>query len=50
MAKTIQPWAEFGPRLEPTHPMTAQELIENLVTATNQSRGSVLAVLVKFDL
>jgi nucleoid DNA-binding protein len=49
MAKKIQAWTEFGPRLEPTNPMTDNELIENIVAATNQSRGSVLAVLAELD-
>jgi hypothetical protein len=49
MAKKIQAWVEFGPRLEPTDPMTGEELIENIVAATNQSRGSVLAMLAELD-
>jgi hypothetical protein len=49
MAKKIQAWTEFGPRLEPTSPMKEDELIENVVAATNQSRGSVLAVLAELD-
>ena len=49
MAKAIQTWTEFGPRLEPTDPMTGDELIENIIAATNQSRGSVLAVLSELD-
>jgi hypothetical protein len=49
MAKKIEAWTEFGPRLEPTGPMTAQEIIDNIVKATNQSKGSVLAVLAELD-
>ncbi len=49
MAKKVEAWTEFGPRLEPTDPMTDDELIENIVAATNQSRGSVLAVLAELD-
>ena len=49
MAKKIQAWAEFGPRLEPADPMTGGELIDNIVAATNQSKGSVLAVLSELD-
>ena len=49
MAKKVQAWTEFGPRLEPTDPMASEELIENIVAATNQSRGSVLAVLAELD-
>ena len=49
MAKKIQAWTEFGPRLEPVAPMTAEEIIENIVAATNQSKGSVLAMLAELD-
>ncbi|MBI5565679.1 MAG: hypothetical protein HY870_12365 [Chloroflexi bacterium] len=49
MAKKIQAWVEFGPRLEPADPMTGDELIQNIVAATNQSRGSVLAILAELD-
>ncbi len=45
MAKKIQAWTELGPRLELSEPMTSEELIENIVRSTNQSRGSVLAEL-----
>jgi len=49
MAKKIQAWVEFGPRLEPTEPITPEGLIERIVAATNQSRGSVKAVLDELD-
>jgi hypothetical protein len=49
MATKIEAWAAYGPRLEPTQPMTGEELIENIVSVTNQSRGSVLAVLSELD-
>ena len=49
MAKRIQAWTEFGPRLDLAEPMVSDELIENIVAATNQSRGSVLAVLAELD-
>ena len=49
MAKKIQAWAKFGPRIELAPPMKSEELIENLIAATNQSRGSVLAVLSELD-
>jgi len=49
MAKKIEAWTKFGPRLEPTDPMTGEELIDNIIAATNQSRGSVLAVLAELD-
>lgn len=49
MAKKIQAWATYGPRLEPASPMESEELIRNIIQATNQSRGSVLAVLSELD-
>ena len=49
MAKKIQAWVKFGPRIELAPPMKSEELIENLIAATNQSRGSVLAVLSELD-
>ncbi len=49
MAKIIQAWAQLGPRLEPVVPMKGDELIESIVATTNQSRGSVLAVLSELD-
>lgn len=49
MAKKIQAWTKFGPRLAKADPMKSEELIENIVAATNQSRGSVLAVLAELD-
>lgn len=49
MAKKIQAWATYGPRLEPATRMDSEELIRNIIQATNQSRGSVLAVLAELD-
>lgn len=49
MAKKIQAWTEFGPRLDLGDPMTKDELVENIVAATNQSKGSVIAVLAELD-
>lgn len=49
MAKKIQAWTAFGPRVLLADPMTPEELIENVVAATNQSKGSVLAVLAELD-
>ncbi len=49
MAKKIQAWTAYGPRLEPALPMESDELVENIVNATNQSLGSVLAVLSELD-
>jgi len=49
MAKKIQAWATYGPRIDLGDPMTEEEIIENMVAATNQSKGSVLAVLAELD-
>ena len=49
MAKKIQAWAEFGPKLAKTDPITAEEVIEQLVKGTNESRSSILAVLSALD-
>lgn len=49
MAKKIQAWAAYGPRITLGAPMKKEELIENIIAATNQSRGSVLAVLAELD-
>lgn len=49
MAKKIQAWAAYGPKIALGTPMKPEELIENIVAATNQSRGSVLAVLAELD-
>ena len=49
MAKKIQVWSKYGPRIALGDPMTADEVIENIVGATNQSKGSVLAVLAELD-
>lgn len=49
MAKKIQAWAMYGPRIKLGDPMTAEEIIENIIAATNQSRGSVLAMLAELD-
>jgi len=49
MAKKIQAWATYGPRIDLGNPMTEEEIIENMVAATNQSKGSVLAVLAELD-
>lgn len=49
MAKKIQAWALYGPKIQLGDPMTPEEIIENLVAATNQSKGSVLAVLAELD-
>ena len=35
MAKKIQMWREFGPRLAPANPVEAEEVIKRLVATTN---------------
>ena len=49
MANKLQAWVEFGPRLEPTDPITSEGMIERIVAASNQSRGSVKAILDELD-
>ena len=49
MAKVIQIWAKYGPRVALGSPMKPEEVIENIVAVTNQSKGSVLAVLAELD-
>jgi len=49
MAKKIQMWRELGPRLVKTDPVTAEEVIDLLVATTNQTRGSLLAILSELD-
>ena len=49
MAQKIQAWATYGPKIDLGDPMTDKEVIENIVAATNQSKGSVLAVLAELD-
>jgi hypothetical protein len=49
MAKKIQAWATYGPKIVLGDPMKKEELIENIIAATNQSRGSVLAALSELD-
>jgi hypothetical protein len=49
MAKNIQVWAAYGPKISLGDAMTKDDIIENIVAATNQSKGSVLAVLAELD-
>ncbi len=49
MAKKIQMWHKLGPKLAPTDPVEAEEVIELLVETTNQTRGSLLAILSELD-
>lgn len=36
MAKKIEAWTEFGPRLEPTGPRTKKELVEQITVGSNE--------------
>jgi len=49
MAKKIQAWAALGPKIALGDPMTPDEIIENIIASTNQSKGSVLAMLAELD-
>ena len=49
MAKKIQAWAAFGPEIALGDPMTKKDIIENVVAGTNQTKGSVLAMLAELD-
>ena len=49
MAKKIQAYTEFGPRLEPATPLSGDELIEQITEGSNESMSSVLAVLSALD-
>ncbi len=49
MAKKIQAWGAYGPRIALGDPVTQADFIENIVAATNQSKGSILAVLAEQD-
>ncbi len=49
MAEKIVMWRKIGPRLAPEKSVEPEEVIEELVAATNQTRGSILAVLSELD-
>ncbi len=49
MAQKIQAWSIYGPRLDLGKPLSQEEFIENIVAVTNQSKGSILAVLAEQD-
>lgn len=49
MPQKIRAWVEYGPRLAPIMPVDEDTVINNTVLNTNQSRGSVLAVLAESD-
>jgi hypothetical protein len=45
----IQLWSKYGPRIALGVPMGPDEIIENVINSTNQSKGSILAVLAELD-
>lgn len=49
MAKKIQAWRAYGPRIDKGDVVTEQEFIEHVTSGTNQSKGSILAVLSEQD-
>ncbi len=49
MAKRIEMWRKLGPRLAPATPVEPEEVTEDLIATTNQTQGSVLAVLSELD-
>lgn len=49
MAKKIQAWTAFGPRLEPATPLGSDELAEQLTEGSNESLSSLLALLAALD-
>ncbi len=49
MAHNIKMWRELGPRLAKTDPVEAEEVIDLMIATTNQTRGSLLAILSELD-
>ena len=49
MAKKIQAWQAYGPRLKLRDPVTSTELTRSLIEHTNQTKGTVLGVLSETD-
>lgn len=49
MPEKIEMWSKYGPRIVLGTPMKPQEVIENVIAVTNQSKGSLLAVLSELD-
>jgi len=49
MAKKIEAWRAYGPRIDLGDAITREDFIDNIVAATNQSKGSILAVLAEQD-
>jgi len=49
MAHKVQAYATYGPRIKSASVMSAEEFVEQLVISTNQSRGSLLAMLAELE-
>ena len=49
MAHKVQAYATYGPRIKSTTPMTPDEFTEQLVEGTNQSQGSMIAMLAEME-
>ena len=49
MPEKIEMWSKYGPRVVLGNPMKSDEVVENVIAVTNQSKGSVLAVLAELD-
>ena len=45
MAKKIEAWTEFGPRLAPATPLSGDELLEQITGGSNEITSSVLVAL-----
>jgi hypothetical protein len=49
MSELIKMWSMYGPRIVHGKPMKPNEVVENVISHTNQSKGSLLAVLSELD-
>lgn len=49
MAKKIKMWSILGPKLKPQPAAEPGEVVESLVGSTNQTKGSISAVLAELD-
>ncbi|MDP1603858.1 MAG: hypothetical protein Q8M03_11400 [Legionella sp.] len=49
MAKKIEAWTKFGPRLETAAPMPPRQLVDKISQESNENASSVLAVLTFLD-
>jgi len=49
MAHKVQAFATYGPKVESSTPMEAEEFVEQMIVSTNQSRGSLAAMLAEIE-